>query len=59
MLVCTFNLKTSEMSYLVISASFEYLCYESTAIIYLNILSAGIDVRFSPRTERDTVLMRL
>ena len=28
-----FNLKSSQMSYLALSTSFEYLCYGSTAII--------------------------
>ena len=35
-----FNLKSSQMSYLALSASFEYLWYGFTAIINILILSA-------------------
>ena len=36
------DFKSSQMSWLVLSASFEYLCYGSTAIIHLLILSGTI-----------------
>ena len=39
------NLKSSQMSSLVLSDSFEYLCDGSTAIIIFYSYSAGIDFR--------------
>ena len=44
-----FNLKSSEMSYLALSASFEYLCYESKAIRYIFTLTLrALAVRVNP-----------
>ena len=34
-----------QMSYSALSASFEYLCYGSTAIIFFYSISAGVDFR--------------
>ena len=54
------NLKSSQMSQLALSASFEYLCYGSTPIVNILIFfSAGIDVRRQNLTSKDVWFWRI
>ena len=48
-----FNLKSSQVSKLAFSASFEYLCYGSAAIIFFNSFKEGFVFRHQNLTAKD------
>ena len=47
-----FNLKSSQMSWVAVSASFEYLCYGSTATINIYLTHFPLSARFQRRSHR-------